>query len=135
MSSEFVTLGHEAKVRVNGGNVLAVVGGTITLEAQEHDTSDTEGDGFEDAKCGLRKATVELECQHAKDVNPWAAPLLCGEGDIIALEVYPHGTDFDPFVFPLFLCTTGTLAFPLRSPESLRIRGRSKRNFFRPGEI
>lgn len=134
MSSEHVVLGHEAKIRIND-QVFAVVGGQITLTSQVHDTSDTEGEGFEDARGGLKKMAVDLEAQWADDVNPFAEPLNLEEGDVIDLKIYPNGLAAgNPYWAPKFLCGQGTHSLGLRQPQGFRVTGQSKRRYYKPGQ-
>jgi hypothetical protein len=135
VSSDFVMLGHEAKIRIND-RPFAVVGGDLEFSSQEHDTSDTEGNGYEDGRGGLKILRVNIEAQHASDVNPWASPLGIGPNSTIDLKIYPNGLDDLGSVYhcPKFLCLGGTHGFAVRAPQALRLRGRSKGSFTVPGE-
>jgi hypothetical protein len=114
--------------------VYAVVGGQLRCMAQEHDTSDTEGGDFENARGGLKRMECELEAQASTDVNPFVAPLTLNEGTVILLHVYPHGLAFDPYVSEEFLVLEFTHTWPVRQPQSFRLRGRSKHEYTKPGQ-
>jgi hypothetical protein len=132
VSSDNVSLGHEAKIRING-EPYAVVGGQLRVVAQEHDTSDTEGGDFENARAGLRRLECDLEAQASTDVSPFVVPLNLNEGAVVFLQVYPHGLGAAPYESRDFLVLEFTHAFPVRQPQSFRLRGRSKHEYFKPG--
>ena len=132
MSSDFVVLGHEAKCRINAVP-YAVVGGQVQCFSQEHDTSDTEGGDFENARGGLKRMNVDIEAQASVDTNPFAPPLALDEGNVVAFQLYPYGLSG-----PAFSCTLLVLEFthawPLRAPQTFRLRGRSKKVYVKAGE-
>ncbi len=137
MYGENIILGHEAKIRIND-EVFAVVGGEARLTAQEHDTSDTEGDGWEDGRAGLKRLEVNLEAQFplASEMNPFQDPLNLDAGEVIDLKIYPYGIDSnvtDNFYWAtFFLLLESVHGFAVRAPQPFRVRGRSKRAIYRP---
>jgi hypothetical protein len=140
MPDTVVRLGHQAKIRINGGNVFAVTGGEMRFLVQTHDTTDSEAEmdddfnSFEDAEPGLQRGEVTLEFQHEKNVNVHSAPLNIRPGKTIELYVYADGIDGDPYRFPSFLLGQGSRGLALRSPQAGRIQGQSKGRFYFPPE-
>lgn len=103
--SDFVTLGPDARMQVNG-IMFAVVSGRYSERGDEVDNTDSETavDGTRCVETGLNQFSLSATAQKSTDVTPHVAPLSLRpqRGVTVSIVLYPNGIGGLTFIVPQF---------------------------------
>lgn len=108
-----------AQVRINGVVQFAQQW-TATPEAAYLDTSNFEGQGFEDQIAGLRKLDIHIEgwsnVGNTTGGNPYDTPLNLQDGQVISIQLFTNLVGS-----PSWLCTALVKGTPMKADVHGRI--------------
>lgn len=137
MNGDWVEIGSEAKLRING-QPWAATGGNWRDTADIVGRNNTESGRKKRVKAGMEQLEMDVQAQLESDASPHISPLNLRRGQTVVIQFWPFGIGH-PFGFydiPAFLIseTGGTFAVEGSALQTINFRGQSDGDYWLAGE-